>query len=158
MIDILLNVFYVLIAIAMIVLILLQRGAGAQAGSGFGAGASGTVFGARGSANFLSSTTKYLAAVFFALSLFMAWQATHRAVATPDKPDLGVMSNAPLEPAKPGSNTLAPAPAPLPAAPATLQPAPAAGQAPADAPVITPTAPVPATQPASVPAKDGKGG
>ena len=76
--DILLNVFYVLIAIAMIVLILLQRGAGAQAGSGFGAGASGTVFGARGSANFLSSTTKYLAVVFFALSLFMAYQATHR--------------------------------------------------------------------------------
>ena len=58
MLDILLNVFYVLIAISMIVLILLQRGAGAQAGSGFGAGASGTVFGARGSANFLSSSTK----------------------------------------------------------------------------------------------------
>ena len=164
MIDILLNVFYVLIAIAMIVLILLQRGAGAQAGSGFGAGASGTVFGARGSANFLSSTTKYLAAVFFALSLFMAWQATHRAVATPDKPDLGVMSNAPVAPAKTDGSALAPAPAPvpLPAAPATLQPAPAANTAPADAPVITPatpaSAPVESTQPASAPAKDGKGG
>ena len=162
MIDILLNVFYVLIAIAMIVLILLQRGAGAQAGSGFGAGASGTVFGARGSANFLSSSTKYLAAVFFALSLFMAWQATHGAVATSDKPDLGVMSNAPLAPAKPDPNALAPAPVPLPAAPATVQPAPAAGAAPADAPVITPSspanAPIESTQPASTPAKDGKGG
>ena len=162
MIDILLNVFYVLIAIAMIVLILLQRGAGAQAGSGFGAGASGTVFGARGSANFLSSTTKYLAAVFFALSLFMAWQATHRAVATPGKPDLGVMSNAPVTPAKPDAGLLAPAPTPLPAAPATLQPAPATGEAPANPPVITPSAPagapVQSLQPASAPVKDGKGG
>src|SRR6476659_1617036 len=79
----LLMVVFVLVAIAMIVLILLQRGAGAQAGSGFGAGASGTVFGARGSANFLSSSTKWLAAVFFSLSLFMAWQSAHTAKGTP---------------------------------------------------------------------------
>ena len=158
MIDILLNVFYVLIAIAMIVLILLQRGAGAQAGSGFGAGASGTVFGARGSANFLSSTTKWLAGVFFALSLFMAYQATHRATATPDKPDLGIMSNAPVTPAKPDSNVLAPAPVPIPAAPAALEPAPSAGEAPATAPVITPAAPAEATKPSPVPVEDGKGG
>ena len=57
MLSIVANVFYVLIAIAMIVLILLQRGAGAAAGSGFGGGASATVFGARGSANFLSRST-----------------------------------------------------------------------------------------------------
>ena len=74
-----LNVIYVLIAIAMVALILMQRGAGAQAGSGFGAGASATVFGARGSANFLSKSTKWLAILFFAISLFMAWQATHNA-------------------------------------------------------------------------------
>lgn len=65
------NVFYILIAIAMIVLILLQRGAGADAGSGFGGGASATVFGARGSANFLSRTTAVLAGLFFLLSLGM---------------------------------------------------------------------------------------
>ena len=162
MIDILLNVFYVLIAIAMIVLILLQRGAGAQAGSGFGAGASGTVFGARGSANFLSSTTKWLAGVFFALSLFMAYQATHRATATPDKPDLGVMSNAPVAPANPDASVLAPAPAPVPLAPAAPAPAPATGDAPASAPVITPAAPASAPaktiQPAPAPVEDGKGG
>ena len=162
MIDILLNVFYVLIAIAMIVLILLQRGAGAQAGSGFGAGASGTVFGARGSANFLSSTTKWLAGVFFALSLFMAYQATHRATATPDKPDLGIMSNAPVAPANPDASVLAPAPVPVPVAPAALEPAPATGEAPATAPVITPAAPanapVDATKPAPAPVEDGKGG
>ena len=162
MIDILLNVFYVLIAIAMIVLILLQRGAGAQAGSGFGAGASGTVFGARGSANFLSSTTKWLAGVFFALSLFMAYQATHRATATPDKPDLGVMSNAPVAPANPDASVLAPAPAPVPVpvpvAPAALEPAPATGDPPATAPVSTPAAPADATKPAPAPVEDGKGG
>ena len=49
-----LNIIYVLLAVGMIALILMQRGAGAQAGSGFGGRASGTVFGARGSANFLS--------------------------------------------------------------------------------------------------------
>ena len=160
MIDILLNVFYVLIAIAMIVLILLQRGAGAQAGSGFGAGASGTVFGARGSANFLSSTTKWLAGLFFALSLFMAYQATHRATASPDKPDLGVMSNAPVTPAKPDAGVFAPAP--VPAAPAMLEPAPANGEAPTATPVITPAAPastpVDATKPVPAPVGDGKGG
>ncbi|HEX5756656.1 MAG TPA: preprotein translocase subunit SecG [Arenimonas sp.] len=69
------NVVYVLVAVSMIVLILMQRGAGAAAGSGFGGGASATVFGSRGSANFLSQSTKWLAVVFFAMSLGMAWYA-----------------------------------------------------------------------------------
>jgi len=85
-------VVFVLVSIAMVVLILLQRGAGAQAGSGFGAGASGTVFGARGSANFLSSSTKWLAAVFFSLSLFMAWQSAHEAKGTKDVNDEGAFT------------------------------------------------------------------
>ena len=67
-----LNVIYVLVAIAMVALILMQRGAGAQAGSGFGGGASATVFGARGASSFLTKATKWLAIVFFAISLFMA--------------------------------------------------------------------------------------
>ena len=54
-------------------LVLLQRGKGADAGAGFGAGASGTVFGARGSASFLSRTTATLAALFFATSLTLAY-------------------------------------------------------------------------------------
>ena len=61
------SVFYILIAAAMIVLILLQNGAGADAGSGFGGGASATVFGARGSATFLTRATGVLAALFFVL-------------------------------------------------------------------------------------------
>ena len=154
MLDILLNVFYVLIAISMIVLILLQRGAGAQAGSGFGAGASGTVFGARGSANFLSSSTKYLAVVFFGLSLFMAYQASHRGTAVPAQQDLGVMADLPPQPAAPApaaAPQLAPAPATDAAAPAADAPAataPAAGEQPA-----------PVTQPApATPAEGSKGG
>jgi preprotein translocase subunit SecG len=66
-------VFHVLIATGIVGLVLLQRGKGADAGAGFGAGASGTVFGARGSASFLSRTTATLAALFFATSLALAY-------------------------------------------------------------------------------------
>jgi preprotein translocase subunit SecG len=66
-------VFHVLIAAAIVALVLLQRGKGADAGAGFGAGASGTVFGARGSASFLSRMTATLAALFFATSLTLAY-------------------------------------------------------------------------------------
>ena len=150
----LLMVVFVLVSIAMIVLILLQRGAGAQAGSGFGAGASGTVFGARGSANFLSSSTKWLAAVFFSLSLFMAWQSAHEAKPKADqlevagqKTDLGLMEDVPADAGK----------AALPAAaPAPVQPAPAQSAPAAQEPVIAPAQPAaPASQDAP-PA--GKGG
>ena len=150
MIHTLLNVLYVLIAIAMIVLILLQRGAGAQAGSGFGAGASGTVFGARGSANFLSSTTKWLAGIFFAMSLFMAWQASHDAKRTPDKVDLGVMSDLPAAAGKPAAPAVELAPAPAPA-PAPVETAPIIEPA-------TPAAVAPEEKPATSPVGDSKGG
>lgn len=63
----------VLVSIALIGLILLQHGKGADAGAAFGSGASGTVFGARGSANFLSRATGWLATVFFAVSLAIAY-------------------------------------------------------------------------------------
>ena len=52
---------------------MLQKGKGADAGAGFGAGASGTVFGARGSANFLSRSTAVMAALFFASSMGLAY-------------------------------------------------------------------------------------
>ncbi|MEH6421133.1 preprotein translocase subunit SecG, partial [Pseudomonas sp. CGJS7] len=104
-----LNVIYVLIAIAMVALILMQRGAGAQAGSGFGGGASATVFGARGSSNFLSKATKWLAIAFFAISLFMAWQASRTSAVQTGKPDLGLLGGAttqqPAQPAAPAATT-----------------------------------------------------
>jgi preprotein translocase subunit SecG len=71
-----LTVIHVLMALAIIGLVLLQHGKGADMGSGFGGGASGSLFGATGSANFLSRTTAVLAALFFVLSLALAWFAT----------------------------------------------------------------------------------
>jgi preprotein translocase subunit SecG len=69
---------HTLIAILIIVLVLLQRGKGADAGAGFGAGASGTVFGARGSASFFSRATAVLAAAFFVSSLTLAYLSSQR--------------------------------------------------------------------------------
>jgi preprotein translocase subunit SecG len=69
---------HVLIALAIVGLVLLQHGKGADMGSGFGGGASGSLFGATGSANFLSRTTAVLAACFFASSLALAYLATTR--------------------------------------------------------------------------------
>ncbi len=120
----LITVLYVLVAIAMIALILMQRGAGAQAGSGFGGGASATVFGSRGASNFLSKSTKWLAILFFAMSLGMAINASKTAGkgVVDAKPDLGVMSQ------QQAPATQAPA-AQVPTAPA--QPATPAPQPPA---------------------------
>ena len=71
------------IALLIIGLVLLQRGKGADAGTGFGAGASGTVFGARGSATFFSRATGVLATMFFVTSLTLAYLATPQIVAPP---------------------------------------------------------------------------
>ena len=71
-------VLHVVVALAIIGLVLLQHGKGADMGSGFGGGASGSLFGATGSANFLSRTTAVLATLFFLLSLALAYVATHR--------------------------------------------------------------------------------
>ncbi len=115
-----LNILYVLIALAMIVLILMQRGAGAAAGSGFGGGASGTVFGARGSANFLSKSTKWLAVAFFGLTLGMAWMHMQGASkARQQQMDLGVMAPPAVPKAPAASATPAAAPAAPVSAPAT---------------------------------------
>ena len=69
----LLLIFHVTIAILIVALILAQKGKGADMGSAFGAGASGTIFGAKGSANFLSRTTAVLATLFFLTSLVLAY-------------------------------------------------------------------------------------
>jgi len=71
-------VAHVLVALAIIGLVLLQHGKGADMGAAFGGGSSGSLFGATGSANFLSRTTAALAAVFFLTSLGLAYVATHK--------------------------------------------------------------------------------
>ena len=60
-------------AVAMIGLILIQHGKGADMGAAFGGGSSGSLFGASGSANFLSRTTAVLATVFFVATLSLAY-------------------------------------------------------------------------------------
>jgi preprotein translocase subunit SecG len=62
-----------LTALGMIGLILIQHGKGADMGAAFGSGSSGSLFGASGSANFLSRTTAVMAAVFFACTLALAY-------------------------------------------------------------------------------------
>ena len=72
-------VLHILVALGMIALILLQQGKGAEAGASFGAGASSTVFGATGSANFLTKSTAVLTTIFFITSLTLAIFAKHNA-------------------------------------------------------------------------------
>ncbi|HJR10100.1 MAG TPA: preprotein translocase subunit SecG [Rhodanobacteraceae bacterium] len=133
------SVFYVLIAAAMIVLILMQRGDGANAGASFGGGASGTVFGARGAASFLTRTTAALATIFFLLTLGMGIYLSHHGVTPSAQQTLGVMA---------GTGTSAPAGS----TPAASAPA-AAGAPASSAPVQQSEVPVaPGSAQSEVPA------
>ncbi len=124
-----------LTALAMIGLILIQHGKGADMGAAFGSGSAGSLFGASGSANFLSRSTAVLAAVFFISTLALAYIGNQRHVSSGsvlERPDATV----PAVPAVPRSTAPSDqipgsAPAAVPATPA----APAA-----DAPVPAPAA------------------
>lgn len=72
-------VVHIIVAVALSGLILIQHGKGADAGASFGAGGAGTVFGASGSANFLTRTTAILAVIFFCSSLALAYHAQEQA-------------------------------------------------------------------------------
>jgi len=81
--DIILLVLHVVLSLGIITLVLLQKGAGASAGAAFGGGGgAGSVFGATGSANFLSKTTAIFAVGFFVNSLLLAYLASNRDVQT----------------------------------------------------------------------------
>jgi len=71
-----LTIVHLLLALGLIGLVLIQHGKGADMGAAFGSGASATVFGARGSGNFLSRTTAILAALFFVTSMVLAYYAS----------------------------------------------------------------------------------
>ncbi|MGH8622895.1 MAG: preprotein translocase subunit SecG [Burkholderiales bacterium] len=109
-------VIHVLAALVLVGLVLLQHGKGADVGAAFGSGASGSLFGASGSANFLSRTTAIIAVVFFVTSLGLTYFSTRK---TEHK---GVMATQPAAPAQ--------------SLPAQIPPTAPAGQA----------APAPATQ------------
>ncbi len=102
-------VFHVLVAVGIIALVLLQRGKGADAGAGFGAGASGTVFGSRGSASFLSRTTAVLATLFFVSSLVLSYLFSQGVAPTSVVDRVKTQEPAPV----PLTGTGAPMPSPL---------------------------------------------
>ena len=93
---------HILVAIAIIGLVLMQHGKGADMGAAFGSGASGSLFGATGSANFLSRTTGILAAVFFATSLALAYICSNKPKTTGSVMQEAVQSESVSQPAKVG--------------------------------------------------------
>lgn len=95
-------VVHVLAALAIIGLVLLQHGKGADMGAAFGGGASGSLFGATGSANFLSRITAVLATIFFVTSLTLTWFSAHKTEVK------GVMSTQPAAPATAPAGTPSP--------------------------------------------------
>lgn len=125
-------VVQVVSALAIIGLVLIQHGKGADMGAAFGSGASGSLFGATGSSNFLSKSTGIAAAIFFGATLALAFVGNKRA-GTAD----GVMENlpastvptvpaAPSAPAAAGGVPAVPQGAP---GPSTAAPSGGAGQA-----------------------------
>ena len=90
---------HVVVAAALIGFVLLQHGKGADMGAAFGSGSSGSLFGAAGSANFLSRTTAILATVFFLSSLGLTYLASNRlGTGAGDVMKQGVMQTAPKAP------------------------------------------------------------
>jgi preprotein translocase subunit SecG len=124
--ETILFVVQVLVAITLCGLILLQHGKGADMGAAFGSGSSGSLFGAAGSANFLSRTTAILAAVFFLSSLGLTYLGMSHTKAGSVQ---GVMQDVPATKAIEGAPAT---PAPVVPAPAVPAPAPAskAGEVP----------------------------
>ena len=119
-----------LAALVMIGLILIQHGKGADMGAAFGSGGSGSLFGASGSANFMSRATAVLAAVFFACTLALAYFGNARPVSSGsvlDQPAAAVPAPAGSGPAAqipgttgaPAAAVSVPVPAAAPAVPAT---------------------------------------
>ena len=123
---------HVLTALAVCGFVLLQHGKGADMGAAFGGGSSGSLFGAAGSANFLSRTTAILATVFFVTSVALTYFGSQHSGAPQGVMDKGVMERGIMDkgstvPAKPSD---VPQPAPGPAG----TPTPAGAASPAEVP------------------------
>ena len=117
MLQTILLVLHLLVAVAICGFVLLQHGKGADMGAAFGSGSSGSLFGAAGSANFLSRTTAILAAVFFASSLGLTWFASSRGASS------GVMQQGVMEKMTPKTSDVPAAPGALPGAAPAVPPA-----------------------------------
>jgi preprotein translocase subunit SecG len=125
-------VVQVISALAIIGLVLMQHGKGADMGAAFGSGASGSLFGASGSSNFLSKLTAVSAAIFFASTLGLAYFGTSQPASTSG----GVMERVTLPAQTPANSAGSAVPGNVPATPA-------APAAPSDVPTL-PAAPAPA--------------
>ncbi|WP_087744473.1 MULTISPECIES: preprotein translocase subunit SecG [unclassified Acidovorax] len=103
-----------LTALGMIGLILVQHGKGADMGAAFGGGSSGSLFGASGSANFLSRTTGVLATVFFVATLALAYFGNVRPAGSGSvlETPAAVAPAAPVDAVPAGSSAAVPVPAP----------------------------------------------
>ena len=145
-------VVQVISALAIIGLVLMQHGKGADMGAAFGSGASGSLFGASGSSNFLSKSTAVAAAIFFGSTLALAYIGNSRTTGT----DGGVMGRVTV-PATQAPATGIPGGAPVQTAPADVPTLPAGSAAPGTAPATAvpaaPAADVPAAPAPAVPAK-----
>lgn len=120
-------VVQVVSALAIIALVLLQHGKGADMGAAFGSGASGSLFGATGSSNFLSKSTGVAATIFFVATLALGYFGNKRVAVSG-----GVMERLPV--------STSPAPAPAPAASVVAPPASAPASAGAAAGTASPAA------------------
>jgi len=137
--DIILLVLHVFLSLGIITLVLLQKGAGASAGAAFGGGGgAGSVFGATGSANFLSKTTAIFAIGFFVNSLVLAYLASNRDMQTDSVLDALIAPAAEITTEMPSESVPAPEglvpPAAVEESSSTLD-VPPADVPPADAPV-----------------------
>jgi len=107
--ETILLILLVVNALALTGFVLLQQGKGADVGAAFGSGAANTIFGARGSASFLTKATAWLSLGFFVISFLLAYTAKERAAGLRNEgmPDLGVPARvAPATPAAAGRSPL----------------------------------------------------
>ncbi|TCM71019.1 preprotein translocase subunit SecG [Acinetobacter calcoaceticus] len=101
-------VIHILLAVMMIVLILVQHGKGADAGATFGGGGAATVFGASGSANFLTRVTAILTALFFITSISLAMFAKKQSNDPFNLNSIATQTTAPAAPVTPKSSETSP--------------------------------------------------
>jgi preprotein translocase subunit SecG len=121
---------HILLALMIVGLVLMQRGKGAEAGAGFGSGASGTVFGARGTATLFSKLTAVFAALFFGTSLLLAYMGTRSTSEPTSVLERAAQAEARTPSVAKPAAAQAPLNAPAPGAPAPAAPPPQAPEAP----------------------------
>lgn len=150
--ETLLFILQIIVAVALIGFVLIQHGKGADTGAAFGSGASSTVFGSRGSGNFLTRTTTVLAVIFLGNSLFLGYLSSQmvqeRGSLLDEEPASVIQSQGGQQPAEGTASQSEPAPTTTATAPQDTpadMPQVDSGAAPADVPVLPSASDTPAT-------------